>query len=88
MFMNFNSVKLYINYYHRLLHALQDRNDRKIWNLYPDGNFTVKNCSSLIDIIEFNGVCSFQTRVRISTAPLKIQTFTWLAVQGRICTRT
>ena len=26
----------------------------------------------------------FQTRVWISTAPLKIQTFIWLIVQGRI----
>ena len=67
---------------HQLLSSttalLQDRNDRKIWNLYPDGNFIVKSCSSLIDIIEFNGACSFQTRVRISTTPLKMQTFTWL----------
>jgi hypothetical protein len=51
---------------HQLLSSanlLQDRNELKIWNSCPYGNFTVKSCSSLIDRIEFNGVCSFQTKV-------------------------
>lgn len=65
---------------------LEDRNHRKIWNICLDGNFTIKSSSYVIDITEFNDVCFFQTRVWISTAPLKIQIFIWLIVQGRIYT--
>jgi hypothetical protein len=71
------------------IQLLQWKPDAKIWiNIERDGKFSVKSCNTLIDGLDYHGTCSFTPNIWDSAAPLKIQTFLWLAVQNRLYTKS
>jgi hypothetical protein len=61
--------------------------DKKVWSFSTDGGYTVKTCSLLIDRIVNPGLRTFKASIWQKGVPPKVQSFLWLAVQNRLCTK-
>jgi len=61
--------------------------DKKVWSSSVDGDYIVKTCSLLIDKIVNPELRTFKASIRQKKVPPKVQSFLWLAVHNRLCTK-